>query len=640
MNATFEHHPTAEQLAAFDSGCLPPADREAVERHVADCSDCCRRLEALPEDALAALVRAYTSGSSGPGGNGDSSSWDIPEELIGHPRYRVLGLIGRGGMGVVYKAIQQRLDRVVALKVLSPSLVSRPDFDRRFGQEAKAIARLSHPNIVQAYEADQVGELRFLVMEYVDGVSLDRLVQQRGPLPVEEACDLVRQAALGLEHAHERGLVHRDVKPANLLLTATGQVKIVDFGLAHLPWAETSVTSSVIVGTPDYLAPEQARNARRGDVRNDVYSLGCTLYHLLAGRPVFPFGTALQKLIAHQESPPPPIGAVRPDVPQALADLLERLLAKDPARRPASAAAVARELAGEAPPLMGPRRRARRWLSGVVLLGAVLAAASVAVWLSQSSEPTPEPPSERIQQEKPAPRIESVAAPKSEVLSAEEFTRLKREGNERAFGWLRDNNPWGDDLQFLASLRKAVRQSFDKRDGFWTLIGARLMKSGKPTLLASRWGKVYHFELTPPRPGFFLKATSARLVQFRSGEEAMRRDPPVTLSDLQVDDADELPLGKRMHGTVTYHRKGPSIEKPALQMVYHPSGKRTKLIFYPKKPLTESSGVIAFNFAEMTAKQTPANQPVVVFVELVSHRGTEETVESNTLAEVLWPAAR
>src|SRR5262249_28168159 len=150
-----------------------------------------------------------------------------------HPRYRVLEALGAGGMGVVFKVEHRLMERVVALKVISRSLTDRPELVARFRQEVKAAARLSPPHIVTGHGADQGGDLLFLVMEYVEGASLDRLVEEQGPLPVEQACDYVRQAALGLQHAFERGMVHRDIKPHNLMLTSEGQVKILDFGLAR-----------------------------------------------------------------------------------------------------------------------------------------------------------------------------------------------------------------------------------------------------------------------------------------------------------------------------------------------------------------------------------------------------------------------
>ena len=352
MSTDTDPHPSAEELAAFDAGCLPPPRAAAVETHVAACPSCCRRLEELPEDAFAALVRAYAGKADGgrtrPQPKADGAAPEVPEALVGHSRYRVLGLLGQGGMGVVYKAVQQHMDRVVALKVIHRPLLACPDFVERFRREVKAVARLRHPNIVVAHDADQAGDLHFLVMEYVEGTSLDRVVARRGPLPVAEACEYVRQCALGLQHAHEQGLVHRDIKPHNLLLTPQGQVKVVDFGLAHLArpdGAATPLTSAPLLGTPDYTAPEQARDPSAVDVRADVYSLGCTHYYLLTGQPPFPGGTPLQKLLNHQERPPRPVTELRPDVPPAVAALLRRMLAKDRARRPATPGEVAAELA-------------------------------------------------------------------------------------------------------------------------------------------------------------------------------------------------------------------------------------------------------------------------------------------------------
>jgi hypothetical protein len=210
-------HPNLDQLAAFDTGLLPPAEREAVERHLARCADCGRRVDGLPEDPFVALVRA--SASSAPTVSPVVPEGDVPAELLAHPRYRLLERVGSGGMGVVYKAVHQLMDRVVALKVPHRHFLGRPGFAERFRREARAAARLTHPNIVLAHDAEQAGDLPFLIMEYVPGTSLDRLMARRGPLPVAEACECVRQAALGLQHAHDKGMVHRDVKPANLMRT-------------------------------------------------------------------------------------------------------------------------------------------------------------------------------------------------------------------------------------------------------------------------------------------------------------------------------------------------------------------------------------------------------------------------------------
>ncbi|MBV9122592.1 MAG: SUMF1/EgtB/PvdO family nonheme iron enzyme [Planctomycetes bacterium] len=304
-----------------------------------------------------------------------------PPELIGHPRYHVLGLLGAGGMGAVYKALHRPMERQVALKVISPKLMGDAGAVARFRREVKAAARLSHPNIVAAYDAEHAGDLHFLVMEYVEGQSLAALVEDKGPLPVAEACDYVRQAALGLQHAHEHGMVHRDIKPHNLMLTAGGVVKILDFGLARVGGpAEAGATltqAGVLMGTPDYMAPEQASSPHAADIRADIYALGCTLYFLLTGRPPFPKGTLVQKLADHLERTPPPLAAVRSDVPAELSRLVERMLAKDPAQRYQTPGEVAQVLAlflGPPPPqrVAGVKKAGRGrplWFAGAAAVG-------------------------------------------------------------------------------------------------------------------------------------------------------------------------------------------------------------------------------------------------------------------------------
>ncbi len=239
-------------------------------------------------DALAGRRRARPSlrrRGAGPIG--------LPPELLNHPRYRVLALLGAGGMGAVYKAEHRLMERLVALKVMAARLLGNAAMVERFRREVKAAARLAHPNIVTAHDAEQAGDLHFLVMEYVEGTDLARVVAERGPLPVGEACDYVRQAAMGLQHAHEHGMIHRDIKPHNLMLTPQGTVKMLDFGLARLAGEAGSqpgggTAQGTVLGTVDYMAPEQADDAHQADIRSDIYSLGCTLYHLLSGRPLSP----------------------------------------------------------------------------------------------------------------------------------------------------------------------------------------------------------------------------------------------------------------------------------------------------------------------------------------------------------------
>jgi len=245
-------------------------------------------------------------------------------------------------MGAVFKARHRLMDRIVALKVIRKEFLDQPQTVERFRQEVKAAARLAHPNIVGAFDAEQSGDVHFLVMEYVEDIGLDRLIQIRGPLPVSTACDYICQAAHGFQHAFERGMVHRDIKPANLLVDEHGDVRIADFGLARLMERSQALTPwGAVVGTPDYTAPEQAHDAQQADIRADIYSLGCTLYHLLAGRPPFPDGGVLQKLLAHQNQQARPLNDVRTDVPVELAKVVERMMAKEPAQRYATPAEVA-----------------------------------------------------------------------------------------------------------------------------------------------------------------------------------------------------------------------------------------------------------------------------------------------------------
>jgi serine/threonine protein kinase len=253
--------------------------------------------------------------------------------------YVLLERLGEGGMGIVFKARNWKLDRLVALKLIRKERLSNTEVVRRFQREVRAAAQLNHPNVVHAYDCGECGDRHFYVMEYIDGIDLAQLVRRDGPLGVEQACDYIRQAALGLQHAYERGLVHRDIKPHNLLLSRSsgGQalIKILDMGLARLDQggevdSGTMTREGTVMGTLDYIAPEQARNAHLADTRADLYSLGCTLYYLLTGQPPFPAGTATEKLLKHQIDEPPPIQSLRPEVPASLAALVPRVLGQQP----------------------------------------------------------------------------------------------------------------------------------------------------------------------------------------------------------------------------------------------------------------------------------------------------------------------
>src|ERR1700730_1324678 len=253
--------------------------------------------------------------------------------------YILLEKLGEGGMGQVFKARHRNLGRIVALKLIRKERLAPPDALRRVQREVRSAAALSHPNIVHAYDADEISGTHLLVMEYIEGaIDLAKLVKKNGPLPVPQACEYIRQAALGLQHAFERGLVHRDIKPANLLLTANGAVvKVLDMGLARLDQSSadddkssTMTQEGAVMGTPDYIAPEQALESHTVDIRADLYSLGCTFYYLLTGRAPFPTGTLMEKLLKHRLEEPRPVEQLRPDVPAGGAAVVRKMMAKRP----------------------------------------------------------------------------------------------------------------------------------------------------------------------------------------------------------------------------------------------------------------------------------------------------------------------
>ncbi len=345
-------HPSAQELSDFGLGRLPAAAAATVADHLEICPACQQAVAELPPDSFLGKVRAAqpgpasVSGSrSAPGAETAALPEGLPPELASYPKYRFLRELGRGGMGVVYLAEQTLMGRRVAVKVISPAVLAHPDALPRFQSEVKAAAQLDHPNIVRAYDAEQVGSLHLLIMEYVEGANLADLVQRKGPLSVVHACHFIRQAALGLQHAFEQGTVHRDVKPHNLMVTPKGQVKILDFGLARLRSGGRGLTEmGSFMGTPEYVSPEQAADARTADTRADLYSLGCTLYFLLTGRPPFPEDTAVKVILAQIEKEAPPVQTLRPEVPEALSAVVARLLAKDPAQRYQQPVELARAL--------------------------------------------------------------------------------------------------------------------------------------------------------------------------------------------------------------------------------------------------------------------------------------------------------
>lgn len=331
-----DKHPSVEELTAFSVGLLSSVDAAVVESHIGECSPCCETLLGLASDDTFVGLLQHTDCPE------QNSEESIKHAFVAHPRYEIVGWIAKGGMGDVFKAEHRSMGRTVALKVINKRLIRDEEVIKRFHREVRTAARLSHPNIVTAYDAEQTENIHFLVMEFVDGLNLATVVKGGKSLPVPVACEYMRQAAVGLHYAHEQGVVHRDIKPHNLMLSA-GTVKILDFGLASLTELKateqekgvslenSSLTAAgSIMGTPDFMSPEQVSNPHRADVRSDIYSLGATLYYLLAGQPPFASGSVVERLKRLADSEPPAIESLRPDVPQELSAIIHRMMAKDP----------------------------------------------------------------------------------------------------------------------------------------------------------------------------------------------------------------------------------------------------------------------------------------------------------------------
>jgi serine/threonine protein kinase len=366
--------PGIEVLSKLVAGKLPESLLTSVGRHLETCAICTKALSSCETTADPLLVRLRQAASEeifsaeeeasivelakavGQDAlqrmesaikTSDLPSPDVLPKTIGP--YEVLAELGRGGMGVVYKARQPLLDRPVAVKVIAHRRLANPQAAARFRREMKAVGLVQHPNIVVAHDAGAVEDMDYLVMEYVFGCDAAALIR-RGRLPIPAACEIVRQAALGLEHAHRAGLVHRDIKPSNLMVTEGGQVKVLDLGLAQLQGAgevDALTATGHLVGTLDYMAPEQFHDGHRLDGRADIYSLGCTLYQLLCGQSPFggpEYAGAAQKIGAHLHAPAPPLKAGCPEASGELAAILDRMLAKNPAERFATAADLARAL--------------------------------------------------------------------------------------------------------------------------------------------------------------------------------------------------------------------------------------------------------------------------------------------------------
>ncbi|MFM8272601.1 MAG: protein kinase domain-containing protein [Gemmata sp.] len=315
-----------------------------------------RELNAFGDDTASGLKHLVKHRRITPYQLGKVRSGKAAELRVGP--YLVLDKVGEGGMGKVFRARHTLTGRVVALKVIRPALVSNPTVRGRYAREVQVTGKLVHQNVVRIEDAGEANGKFYLAMEFVDGIDLTRLMKDYGSVAVTEACEYIRQAALGLHHAHEQGIVHRDIKPSNIVVagerhvpqaTEPALVKVLDLGLARAIDPDDMVAPNLtrdhtVVGTPDYMAPEQARSSKSVDGRADLYSLGCTFYFLLTGQAPFSGGNAIEKMMAHQTQPAPSVQALRPEVPSAVAAIVARLLAKKPDDRYASAAELAATL--------------------------------------------------------------------------------------------------------------------------------------------------------------------------------------------------------------------------------------------------------------------------------------------------------
>ncbi len=258
------------------------------------------------------------------------------EEVRRIGKYEIIRQLGAGGMGTVYLATDSELKRTVALKVLPLDRAKNPTLVRRFKSEGQAAALLQHKNIVSVFEAGEASGHLFLALEFVDGIDLLEWVNRRGPIPIKRSVEIMRQAAAALQHAYERNIVHRDIKPSNLMISREGTVKLTDMGLARSidDTLDTTITrDGTTVGTVDYMAPEQASNSKAADIRSDLYSLGCTWYHLITGSPPYPMGSVTNKISAHISAQLPDPRTLNPKVPEALIAVIHRLMAKKKEQR-------------------------------------------------------------------------------------------------------------------------------------------------------------------------------------------------------------------------------------------------------------------------------------------------------------------
>jgi len=437
MAAPDSIHPTDQTLRAYGVGKLYGALAKSVHWHLSGCGECRDRVAEMFDDTFLRGLRDAKAGPDSPAPvrppfaavsmtEGSPSSiksppaGSLPPGLAELADYELLGELGQGGMGVVYLAENKLMGRKEVLKVVSRELMNRRAVLDRFLREIRNAAQLHHPNIVTAYSAIRAGEGIVFAMEYVEGYDLAQLVKGQGPLPVGHACNFIYQAALGLQYAHQKGMVHRDIKPSNLMLAREDRkpvVKVLDFGLAKATRegpADGALThEGQMLGTPDYIAPEQSLDAQKADIRADIYSLGCTLYYLLSGSPPFQGSSLYEILQAHHSTEARPLNLVRPEVPWELAAVVAKMMAKEPVRRYQAPGEVAKALkpffkAGEEGP------------------------ATSAAEISQESQPAPTQP-----ETQPRPREKELARRGAKAV---EPSTVKAPSNEPAPD--QDRIPW------------------------------------------------------------------------------------------------------------------------------------------------------------------------------------------------------
>lgn len=387
-------------------------EEEVVDFHLF--VDCLKKSQLLSEDveALASHTNSHDSESFARElvADGKLTVFQARALLFGRWKglvlgnYVVLDKLGQGGMGNVFKAKHRRMRRIVCLKVLRAAGRKSPTIMERFRREARTVAALKHPNFVVAHDAGDTEGIPFLVMEFIEGQDLSKLVQDTGPLNVQVAIETIRQAADALEYAHGAGVIHRDVKPHNLIPGEGGMIKILDMGLARFDaYMEqgqdatrhaTMTNSGVVMGTVDYMSPEQAVNSRNASEKSDIYSLGCTLFFLLTGKTVFAGDTLMEKLVAHREQSPPKLRDQNEDVSFGLEAVFQKMVAKHPDDRYARMSDVSADLeackTGRRPSVVGNpwsgirlSRRAVIWVMTAIGFAAGLAAPFLYDWLSR-----------------------------------------------------------------------------------------------------------------------------------------------------------------------------------------------------------------------------------------------------------------